>query len=113
MATCHNDVPHVVPVSYIFEDDLFYFATDLETRKLRNLKGNSRIALVVDVYCSIGNKAVCVQGTAEIIDRGSDFDRLYKMFHARFEWVRRDPWKPGEAPFIGVTPTGKVSWGIK
>lgn len=113
VATCHDDIPHVVPVSCVFEDGLFYFATDLETRKLENLKRNGRVALAVDVYSSVGNKAVCVQGTAEIIERGSDFDRLYKMFHARFEWVRRDPWKPGEAPFVRVTPASKVSWGLK
>lgn len=113
VATCHDDIPHVVPVSCVFEDGLFYFATDLETRKLENLKRNGRVALAVDVYSSVGNKAVCVQGTAEIIERGSDFDRLYKMFHTRFEWVRRDPWKPGEAPFVRVTPASKVSWGLK
>lgn len=113
VATCHGDVPHVVPVSYVFEDGVFYFATDLETRKLENLKHNNRVALAVDVYSSVGNKAICVQGTAEIIERGKDFARLYKTFHSRFEWVRRDPWKEGEAPFVRVTPTNKVSWGLK
>jgi uncharacterized protein len=113
IATCHEAVPHVVPVSYVFEDDAFYIATDYETRKYENIKHNNRIALVVDVYSSVDNKAVCVQGTAEIIERGEEFARLYKMFYDRFEWVRRDAWEEGEAPFVKVSPTNKVSWGLK
>ena len=113
IATCHDTVPHVVPVSYVFDDGTFFIATDYETRKYENIKHNNRVALVVDAYSSLDNKAVCVQGTAEIIETGQEFARLYKMFYDRFEWVRRDPWKEGEAPFVKVTPTNKVSWGLK
>jgi uncharacterized protein len=93
VATCHNNIPHVVPVSYVFEDNIFYFATDFETKKYQNLMRNDRIALVVDVYSSTGNKAVCIQDKTTIIDKGGEFARLYKIFHKRFEWVRRDPGK--------------------
>jgi hypothetical protein len=65
----------------------------------------------VDVYSSVGNSAVCVQDAAEIIESGQEFARLYKMFHDRFEWVRSDAWKEGEAPFVKVTPKNKASWG--
>lgn len=112
IATCHDSIPHVVPVSYVFEDSAFYIATDYETKKYENIKENNNVALVVDVYSSVGNKAVCVQGRAEIIEKGKEFARLYKIFHDRFEWVRQDPWKEGEAPFLRIIPTGKVSWGL-
>lgn len=112
VATSHDDIPHVVPVSYVFEDGAFYFAADLETRKLENIKANNRVALTVDVYNSKGNRAVCVQGKADLIEGGSEFARLYKIFEKKFAWVRADPWKEGEAPFVRVTPTNKVSWGM-
>jgi nitroimidazol reductase NimA-like FMN-containing flavoprotein (pyridoxamine 5'-phosphate oxidase superfamily) len=112
IATCHDGIPHVVPVSYIFEDGSFFIATDYETRKYENIKHNKAAALVVDVYSSVGNSAVCIQGTAETIESGEEFSRLYEKFHDRFEWVRRDPWKEGEAPFVKITPTSKVSWGL-
>lgn len=112
VATCHDNIPHVTPVSYVFEDGVFYFATDLETRKLENIKANGRVALVVDVYSSKGNRAVCVQGKAELIERGNEFDRLYKAFERRFAWVRNEPWEEGEAPFVKVIPTYKISWGM-
>ena len=113
LATCHDATPHVVPVSYVFEDDIFYVATDYQTRKYENIKHNNKVALVVDVYSSVENKAVSVQGTAELIERGHDFARLYGMFYERFEWVRRDPWEEGGAPFIKISPKSKVSWGLK
>lgn len=113
IATCHGGIPHVVPVSYIFENGSFFIATDFETRKYENIKVNKAVALVVDIYSSVGNTAVCIQGTAEIIESGDEFSRLYKKFHDRFEWVRRDPWKEGEAPFVRITPTNKTSWGFE
>lgn len=113
VATSHNDIPHVVPVSYVFEDGVFYFATDLETRKLENIKKNNKVALTVDVYSSRGNRAVIIQGKAELIERGAEFARLYRIFEKKFAWVRADPWKEGEAPFVRVTPTTKASWGMK
>jgi uncharacterized protein len=113
LATCHDGVPHVVPVSYIFEHESFFIATDYKTRKYENIRHNKTSALVVDIYSPVANRAVCVQGTAEIIESGQDFARLYRMFHDRFEWVRHDAWKEGEAPFVKITPTNKVSWGLE
>lgn len=112
VATCRNNIPHVVPVAYIFDRDVFIFATDYGTIKLRNISANKHLALTVDVYSSHGNKAVCIQGEAKIIKDGSEFRRLYGIFHRRFAWVRREPWEEGEAPFVKVKPTRKVSWGL-
>jgi uncharacterized protein len=113
IATCHDEVPHVVPVSYIFEDGAFYIATDYDTKKYENIKNNNRVALAVDVYSSLNNKALCVQGRAEIIEKGEEFARIYRIFYDRFEWVRRDEWEEGEAPFVKVSPTNKISWGLE
>ena len=112
LATCHNEIPHVVPVSYIFENGLFFIATDYGTKKYKNLKHNRSVALVVDEYRSVGNKAICIQGASEFIESGQEFSRLYKIFYDRFEWVRTDPWSEGEAPFVKIIPENKASWGI-
>lgn len=113
IATSHRDVPHVVPVSYVFENDTFVFATDYGTRKIRNIMSNNHVALIVDVYDSVKNKAVCIQGRAEIIESGGEFERLYRIFYDKFDWVRKNPWKQGEAPFVRVIPKRKTSWGLK
>lgn len=114
VATSHNDIPHIVPVNYIHENDFIYFATDYGTKKYRNLQKNNRIAVIIDVYnTSINNKALLIQGITELIERGNEFKRLYKIFEKKFEWVRIDPWKEGEAPFVKVYPAKKVSWGLE
>jgi uncharacterized protein len=114
VATSHNDIPHIVPVNYIYENNFIYFATDYGTKKYQNLHKNNRIAVVVDVYnSSLNNKALVIQGTVELIERGDEFKRMYKIFEKKFEWVRNDPWKEGEAPFVKVQPAKKVSWALE
>lgn len=113
VSTSHNEVPHVTPVTYIYEKNFLFFATDYETRKYKNLKVNNRIAASIDIYSSsIENKAVLVQGTADIIEKGREFRNLYQKFYKKFEWVRKDPWKEGEAPFIKIKTFNKISWGL-
>ncbi len=111
LATVYPDGrPHVVPVNYLFQDGLFYIAVDYNTRKLKNIRMNNKIALVVTVYNP--NKAVVVEGEATVVERGPDFKKIYGLFYKRFSWVRLDPWSEGEAPFIVVKPLRKISWGL-
>ncbi len=113
IATSHDDIPHVKPVSYIFENGLFLIATDYETRMYENCKKNPKTALSVDVYKHGGHKAVVVQGNLRIVENGPEFSSIFKKFHEKFEWVRNEPWGENEAPFIVITPFSKSSWGIK
>jgi nitroimidazol reductase NimA-like FMN-containing flavoprotein (pyridoxamine 5'-phosphate oxidase superfamily) len=111
LATTHDLMPHVKPVSFIFLDGAFYVATDYTTRTYKNVKKNPKGAISVDVYRPGGHKAVLAQGKIEIIEKGSEFKKIYEKFFEKFEWVRRDPWKEGEAPFLKLVPTKKTSWG--
>jgi len=104
-------MPHVVPVSYIYHGGKLLVATDYETKKYRNLSVNNRVAFVVDVYRP--NRGILIQGRATIVEAGPEFAETYALFYKRFSWVRADPWKEGEAPFISIEPTNKVSWGLE
>lgn len=112
VATSHDNIPHVKPVSYIFDNGLFLIATDYETRMYKNIRSNPYTALTIDIYKHGNHKAVLVQGKATIIENGNDFEIIYKRFHEKFEWVRDEPWEENEAPFIRITPTNKTSWGL-
>ena len=113
IATTHDNLPHVKPVSFIFEDNLFYIATDYETRMYQNIRINSRIALSIDVYSPNNHKAVCIQGTSKIIENGDEFKKIYEKFFNKFNWVRNQPWNENEAPFIQIKPLTKSSWGLE
>jgi len=62
-----GNIPHVVPVSYIFTDNLFFFATDYNTRKYKNLKKNKNVALVIDIYDSTNNRAVAIRERGNLL----------------------------------------------
>jgi len=102
--------PHVVPVAYVFKDGKFYIASDYETKKVSNIRKNSKVALVIDRYKP--NKAVLVWGEASLLERGKEYREVYEVFYKKFAWVRRDPWQEGETPFIVVMPKKKTSWGL-
>lgn len=112
IATAHDSIPHVKPVSFVFADNSIVVATDYNTRTFNNIKINSKVGIVIDIYKSGGHKAICIQGDTKIIENGPDFKRLYEIFYKKFEWVRKDPWKENEAPFLKIMPNNKISWGL-
>jgi nitroimidazol reductase NimA-like FMN-containing flavoprotein (pyridoxamine 5'-phosphate oxidase superfamily) len=112
LATSHDDIPHVKPVSFVFVDEMVIMATDYKTRAFENIKLNPQVSIVVDIYKSGEHKAVCIQGTVKIIEDGLEFKKLYDIFHQKFAWVRKEPWKEHEAPFLKIIPNHKVSWGL-
>ena len=112
IATSHNNIPHVKPVSYILENQSIIIATDYDTRMYKNLLDNPKAAVSIDVYKNKDHKAVCLQGDVIIIEKGKEFLQVYKKFHDKFEWVRDQPWEENEAPFIKITPFTKSSWGL-
>jgi len=112
IATSHNDISHVKPVSFVFDKNAFIIATDYNTRTFTNIKVNSKAAIVIDIYKSGDHKAVCIQGKTKIIENGLEFKEFYDMFYKKFAWVRKDPWKENEAPFLKIIPDNKISWGL-
>ena len=112
IATSHDDIPHVKPVSFVYHNNSIIVATDYETRTYNNIKSNPKTSIVIDIYKSGGHKAVCIQGETKIIENGEEFKKLYDIFFNKFEWVRREPWKENEAPFLKIIPHNKTSWGL-
>jgi len=113
IATSHNNIPHVKPVSFVFHEGKIIVATDYDTRTFTNIKINSNTAVTIDIYKSGDHKAVCIQGKSEIIEKGLEFKKFYDIFYEKFQWVRNDPWKENEAPFLKIIADNKVSWGLK
>ena len=112
LATVHNNIPHVKPVSYLFDSDFIWIATDYETRTFKNLKSNQKAAITIDIYKTGGHQAVCIQGNVEIISKGPEFQQIFQKFFEKFSWVRKEPWDENEAPFLKIIPKFKTSWGL-
>ncbi len=109
LATASRDgQPHVVPVIYALDGDDLVIAIDYGTKKLKNMRENRRVALVVDEYRP--NGGAMVEGECEILERGKEYLRLLKVLFDRFEFYRRNPWGEGESPILKVRVTKCVMW---
>ena len=100
--------PHVVPVIYAMDGENIVVAIDYKTKKLKNLRENSQVAVVVDEYRP--NHAVMVAGECEILERGKEYLRLLQILFDKFAYYRNNPWGEGESPILRIRPTKAVSW---
>jgi nitroimidazol reductase NimA-like FMN-containing flavoprotein (pyridoxamine 5'-phosphate oxidase superfamily) len=94
----------------VWHDGSPYIVTDYGTRKLKNLRENPHAAVLVDTAGT--QKLLLVSGPVAIIEKGEEYRKLYKLFYSKLDWVKRDPWKEGEAPFVRINPTFKAGWGL-
>jgi uncharacterized protein len=109
MATASkNAKPHVVPVIYAMDGENIVVAIDYKTKKLRNLRENPQVAVVVDEYRP--NRAVLVEGECEILERGKEYLRLLQILFDKFAYYRNNPWGEGESPILRIRPTKAVMW---
>ncbi|MDA4111301.1 MAG: pyridoxamine 5'-phosphate oxidase family protein [Thaumarchaeota archaeon] len=104
-----DGMPHVTPVIYAMDGDCPVVATDYGTKKLKILKENKKVALLVEE--SRPNKVVMIQGECEIYERGKEYLRLLKILMKKFKVYRENPWGEGESPILRITPRKAVSWG--
>ena len=112
IATSNNNIPHVKPVSFVFYENSIIVATDYNTKSFQNIKNNHHTSIVIDKYVPGSHKAICVQGVVKIIESGVKFTEFYKILFEKFQWVRNDPWKENEAPFLQIIPNHRTSWGL-
>jgi len=109
LATASKDAkPHVVPVIYAIDGENIIIAIDYGTKKLKNVRENGMVALVVDDYRP--NRAVMVEGECKILERGKEYLRLLQVLFDRFEYYRKNPWGEGESPILEIRPTKAVMW---
>ena len=100
--------PHVVPVIYALDGENIIIAVDYKTKKLKNLRENPKVALVVDEYHP--NRGLMVEGDCEILECGKAYLRLLQILFDRFVFYRRNPWGEGESPILRIRPTKVVMW---
>jgi uncharacterized protein len=111
LATVSSDcIPQVTPVIYAMDEEDVVVATDYGTKKLKNLRANPKVSLVVDEYHP--NKGVVIQGHCEIYEKGGEYLRLLKILFSKFDYYRKNPWNEGDAPVLKIIPEKVTSWGL-
>lgn len=114
-----NKQPHVVPTCFALLDNHCYLSIDekpkkvgpAELKRVRNIKINPSVALVIDRYSNDWSRLgyLLVQGRARVLENGRE--------HALAVQLLKERYKPYQSmdlearPIIAIDITNVVSWG--
>ena len=121
LATVGSDGrPHLIPLCFAFDGRAFYSALDRKPKRrspdqllrVRNLKANPRVALLVDGYREDWRRLwyVLVHGRARLLRSGRDWREAHRLLRRKYRQYRTGL-LPADAPVIRVVPERIVVWG--
>ena len=110
--------PHAVPICFVFDDKYFYSPIDekpkrtapAKLKRLRNIRDNSQVSLVIDYYEEDWSKLcyVLITGTARILQSGKTHDRAVTLLRKKYSQYRR--MQIDTRPIIVITPKRITFW---
>ncbi|GIW45825.1 MAG: hypothetical protein KatS3mg077_3107 [Candidatus Binatia bacterium] len=104
--------PHVVPICYAYDAGHFYFVIDRkpkskfrELKRLRNIRENPHVAMVIDRYDDDWNRLafVLVRGLAEVIHDEGQWAAAVTLLRQRYPGYRSMLLNFHENPTIRIT----------
>ena len=114
--------PLVVPVCFAFERGHCYSALDAkpkrtkpdQLKRVRNIRENPRVCLVVDHYDEDWSRLryVILHGRAEILTGGPEFSRAVNLLLAKYPQYRAMGLDPESGLVIKMTPERVIEWGV-
>ena len=113
LATADGEAIHLVPICPVFDGAVFYMATHPKTRKVKNLRKNSKATLLIDQYSEdwLRHVAVMMTGTVNIVEKGQQFEKAKALLEAKFQQYNElFPIREGESVIMCFTPTKSVTW---
>jgi coenzyme F420-0:L-glutamate ligase / coenzyme F420-1:gamma-L-glutamate ligase len=112
--------PLVVPVCYAFDGARVFSAIDAkpkrapgrDLKRIRNIRENPRVCLVVDHYEEDWRRLryVIVHGLAELISDGREYAYAVDLLVAKYPQYRALALDRERGIVIGVTPEAVVDW---
>jgi PPOX class probable F420-dependent enzyme len=110
--------PLVVPVCFALLDDKIYSAVDLkpkrtrELRRIRNVRENPRVSLVVDEYDEDWTKLrwVMLEGTAAVMADGFDRERALGALVAKYPQYGTMELAKTAGDVLMIMPARLVAW---
>lgn len=97
--------PHAMPVWGLWLDDVFYFSTDPDSRKGKNLTANPNVV----VHLESGDEVAIVEGVAEKTMNLAVRRQFADAYDVKYQ-VRPDPDDP-DTLIYGVRPKVVLAWG--
>ena len=110
-----DGTPHVTPISPVLDLDRIVFATEGDTVKVRNLRGNESVAMSADEYDEDWSKlrSVIVFGRAQLIEQGFEWERARNLLYEKYpQYPSEAPIEEGSTVIVDVTLDRIVTWGF-
>jgi PPOX class probable F420-dependent enzyme len=107
--------PHVVPISPALDEDRIVFASDSDSQKLRNLRGDPNVALCFDEYTEVWSelKQLVVFGRALLVQSGPEFTRDRGLLYEKFgQYETESPIEEGGALLVEVAIERVSGFGL-
>ena len=102
--------PHAMPIWYLWRDGKVLFHTGPNSKKMRNLRKNNRISVVVDTKAA-PYKVVVIEGTARELPEDRVLGREMAIHYLGETMGARYADRPSEpSTLVEVTPTKVISW---
>ena len=120
LATASADgTPHVVPVCFVFDGVHLFTAIDAkpkrvprgDLRRLKNLRENPRVRVVVDHYEEDWSRLrfVLIAGRGDLVDAGPDWEHAWGLLREKYPQYRAMR-ELGSGPIIRIIPERVVGW---
>ncbi len=102
-----NGTPHVRGVDYAMgeSENILYFITHKETRKVQHIRNNGNVAVAIDHDCPEWDdlqklKFIKGTGTATIIEDPAEMEKVVGLLSQKFPFLKDLPGDPSE--FAGI-----------
>jgi PPOX class probable F420-dependent enzyme len=121
LATADADgQPTVVPICYAFDGRALYSAVDAKPKqappeglkRIRNLRENPRVSVVIDEYDEDWTRLryVIAEGTAALLTGGEEFGRAVDLLRAKYPQYRAMGLDRAGGWVIAIAPARFLSW---
>ena len=111
--------PHVIPICFVFDGKYFYSPIDekpkraapQKLKRLKNIRENPQLSLVVDHYDEDWRKLayVLVTGKARVLLSGAKHRKAVNLLRRKYSQYRT--MRIDRLPMILIRPTRTTSWG--
>ncbi len=71
-----DQVPHVVPVAFMYDEGRIYVSTGARSKKVANIRRNAHVAFAVEDSTRL--KSIVGKASARVLPRDSSYDSLLK-----------------------------------
>jgi PPOX class probable F420-dependent enzyme len=110
-----HGVPHAVPVTFVVQDDVLYFAVDhkpkstWDLRRLRNIRENLAVTVLVDHYDEDWSTLwwARADGRGEVLEEGQERDHAVESLCGKYEQYKDTPPK---GPVVAVRVERWSGW---